>query len=379
MKIGLSRILWGGAGLALAAGLIWLMWPRPKTVDTTVIDRGAVVHSLSDEGRTRIHDVFVIATPVAGDLQRITVEPGDRVRRGDIVAVLKPVTPALLDARTAGQTQAAVAAAEAAVRAAEASLALARRDQARTVTLFAKGYAAQAAVDTAKATVDAAVAAHAARLADLRQARMAASTPGQSAAGTVDVRSPASGRVLQLFQQSEAVTAAGAPLLNVGDPAGVEIIAEFLSQDAVKMHPGDAAYVENGGGTRPLPAVVTRVEPNAHTKVSALGVEEQRVNVIARLTDLADAPPLGHGFRVDLKVVVANQANAVRIPVDALVRTGSGWSVFRVTDGRAHLTPVSVGDAGDGYRAVSGGVAAGDRVVLFPGDTLRDGDAVKVR
>ena len=379
MKLNLKPgpLLWATAGLVLAAALIWMIWPRPKTVETVVVDRGLVQQDIVDEGRTRIHDVFAVAAPVAGQLQRIAVEAGDPVTRGQTVAILGPASPALLDARISAQSEAGILAAAAALRSADADLALARHNRDRVRILFDRGYASQAALDTANATVDAALAMRLSRQAALKQAQVAAGTPEGGTGVTTTVKSPVAGRVLQLFQQSETVVPAGAPLLTIGDPAQIEIVAEFLSQDAVLMKPGDEALVEGWGGATPIPARISRIEPYAHTKVSALGVEEQRVNVIARLSHPEQAPPLGHGFRVDLRVIISKQANALRVPVDSLVRSGDRWAVFRLIDGKAMLTPVEISSGGNRYRSVHSGLKAGDRIVIFPGDTLHSGDSVR--
>jgi HlyD family secretion protein len=180
------------------------------------------------------------------------------------------------------------------------------------------------------------------------------------------------------LQESEAVVPAGAAIMEIGDPADMEVVAEFLSEDAVRMRPGAAAYIEAWGGEAAIPAHVSRIEPYAHTKVSALGVEEQRVNVILRLDDPASAPPLGHGFRVDARIVLSEAENVVRAPVDALVRDGERWSVFQVRDGRARLIEVEVGAGGGQYRAVTRGLEEGDRLVIFPSEALSDGDRVRI-
>lgn len=370
----LSQILWIGALLCVAAGLLWLTWPRPKPVETAVIGTGPVHHDIVDEGRTRIHDVFIVAAPVSGDLQRIDVEPGDAVTAGETVAEIQPAAPLPLDARTAAETEAVVAAAAAAVRAAVSDLALASHNQQRTRVLFDKGYASQAALDTVDSAADAARAALAARRADLRRAEVAATTPSARVGHVTAIHSPGAGRVLQLRQQSESVVAAGTPLLDIGDPANLEIVAEFLSQDAVQMNIGDRAFIEGWGGA-PIAAHITLIEPSAHTKVSALGVEEQRVNVLARPDDPRAAPVLGHGFRVDLRVVISEAPQAVRVPVDALVRNGENWTVFRLDGHKVRQTTVEVG-AGDDYRPVLSGLKPGDRVVVYPGDTLKSGDSV---
>jgi len=182
-----------------------------------------------------------------------------------------------------------------------------------------------------------------------------------------------------VLQESETIAPAGAPLIEIGDPRQIEIIAEFLSQDAVQMQAGAHALIENWGGDLPIRAHVFRIEPYGRTKISALGVEEQRVNVVLHLDQPETAPPLGHGYRVDVRVVLSEQPNAVRVPTPALVRDGTGWAVFRIARGRARLTPVQVGQDGGDYRAVMQGLSEGDRVVVYPGEALEDGTRVRAR
>jgi HlyD family secretion protein len=354
-----------------------MSWPRSQTVDVAVIDRGVVRSEVTDEGRTRIHDVYVVSAPVGGLLQRVALEPGDAVARGEVIGMIAPADPALLDARISAEASAAVAAAEAALRAAEADLELKRLDYQRVMQLAARDFASPAAVDAARAALNAARANVSARRAEVQRARAAAGGAPARARTTTPVRSPVTGRVLRLLLESEAVVPAGSPIMEIGDPADLEVIAEFLSEDAVRMRPGAAAYIEAWGGEAAIPARISRIEPYAHTKVSALGVEEQRVNVILRLEDPAAAPPLGHGFRVDARVVLSEAVDVVRVPVDALIRDGEQWSVFRVQGGRARLTPVGVGEGGDRYRAVNRGLQQGDRVVVFPSEALNDGARVR--
>lgn len=376
-KVQLAHWLWLGAGAVLALLLLFLMWPRALAVETALIDRGEVRHDVVDEGRTRIHDVFVVAAPVSGELQRLQLEPGDAVERGQIVATILPADPALLDARLSAEANAAVASAQAALAGAAADLTLAQRDQQRATTLHAQGFASQAALDVAEARVRAARAQVSARRADLERARASAGAPGARAHGVTPVPSPTSGRVLRLLQQSETITPAGAPLMEIGDPRQVEVVAEFLSQDAVLMHEGADAFIENWGGPAPIAARVFRIEPFAHTKVSALGVEEQRVNVIVHLLHPENAPPLGHGFRVDVRIILWRADAVLRTPTDALVRDGAGWAVFKLVNGRARLTPVVIGEGDANYRALVRGVQAGDEVILFPGDSLQNDARVR--
>lgn len=376
-RLSLASGLWLAAGLAVAVGIAWLAWPRPLKVETDVVDRGPVARTLVDEGRTRIHDVFVVAAPVGGDLRRISLHAGDPVDRGQVVATLGPADPSLLDARTTAAAQAAVSAARAGLASAEADADLARRDQARIASLATQGYASRAALDAADAGLRAAQARIAARQAELRGALVLAGSPAAGALRETPVRSPASGQVLRILQESRGVVAAGTPLLEVGNPAEMEVVADFLSQDATQVRPGAAASLEGWGGEAPISARVTRVEPYARTRISALGVEEQRVSVILRLTDPTTAPPLGHGFRVDARITLSEVADALRVPADALVRQGDSWAVYRVDGGRARLTPVRTGIGDDRHRVVLEGLSNGDRVVLYPASTLEDGARVR--
>lgn len=378
-KLNLAQVFWAGSGALLAALLLWLLWPRAEPVDVAIVDRGVVRTEVADEGRTRIHDVFVISAPVGGQLQRLELEPGDPVERGQVVATILPAAPSLLDARIAAEANAAIAAAQAALAAAEAELQLTSQDRQRVAALYAREFASRAALDAAEASLRAGRAAVSARRADLARARAAAGSPSARAASATPVRSPASGRVLRVLQESETIAPAGSPLLEIGDPSQIEIVAEFLSQDAVLMQAGAAASIENWGGDTPIPARVFRIEPYARTKISALGVEEQRVNVILRLEQIDGALALGHGFRVDIRVVVSEHADVIRVPTNALVRNGRAWAVFVLERGRAHLRPVEIGAGGEDYRLVRSGLAAGERVVLFPGDGLADGDRIRAR
>ncbi|MGE3301863.1 MAG: efflux RND transporter periplasmic adaptor subunit [Hyphomonadaceae bacterium] len=378
-KLSMAQWLWLSAGVVLAIGLTWLVLPRPTLVEMAVIDRGEVRRTIVDEGRTRIHDVFVIAAPVGGELQRISLHPGDAVERGAVVATIAPADPALLDARTAAEADAAIAATQAALAAAEASAELAQRDQARVALLSERGFASRAALDAANAALRATRANVVVRRADLQRARVFAGRGGARALSATAVRSPSAGRVLRILHENQGVVAVGVPLLEMGDPSDLEVVAEFLTQDATLIQAGAPATLEGWGGDEPIAARVTRVEPYAHTKVSALGVEEQRVNVVLRLADPTTAPPLGHGFRMDARITINDLPNAVRVPTDALVRNGSGWAVFQITQRRARLRPVRIGVGDDHYRNVLAGLKAGDRVVLFPASSLTDGAIIRIR
>ncbi|MEZ5501079.1 MAG: efflux RND transporter periplasmic adaptor subunit [Steroidobacteraceae bacterium] len=372
------RGAWIGAALVVALVLGWGLMPRPAEVDTAVLDRGNVHEDIVDEGRTRMHDIYVISAPVSGQLLRVDVEPGDRVKAGDILARMTQAAAGFLDTRSDQQARAAVNASEAQLRAAETQLELAGREHQRTRELAAQNLVSAAAVDNSQAQLDAARAARDAARAELQRARSALQPPGRADGSNVLVRAPINGDVLTVAQKSEAVVPVGTPILQLGDPTHIEVVAEFLSQDAVRMRPGQRAQIENWGGPG-LPARVDRIEPVAHLKISALGVEEQRTNVILQFDDTEAARRFGHDFRVDARVTVAEAPDALRVPLGALFRDGEQWAVYRVLDGRAELTHVETGIADADYRAVTSGLAAGDVVIMFPAGQISDGKRVKQR
>jgi HlyD family secretion protein len=372
------RVFWIAVAAVAVVVTAVSMLPDSIEADVGKVDRGDVRVEVVDEGRTRMHDVYVISAPITGRVLRVTVEPGDQVSAGAVVARMSRSAAGFLDSRSDLQARAAVTAAEAQLRSAEADLALAEREHRRNAELVAANLISKAAVDQSEARLDAARAARDAAKAEVSSARSALLDPDRAVAGSVNVTSPSAGRVLRVLQESEAVIATGTPIVEVGDPRHVEVVAEFLSQDAVRMRPGAAAQIENWGGP-PLPAVVDRVEPVARTKISALGVEEQRTNVILQFTEGAAEPLQAHDFRVDVRVVVGEAKNAVRVPLGALFRGGEGWALYRVVDGRAVLTDVTAAESDGRFRAVTSGVSEGDSVIVFPSNAISDGARVKAR
>ncbi|MBB4285965.1 efflux RND transporter periplasmic adaptor subunit [Roseospira goensis] len=410
-----SRHLLTVAAVGLvAAGLAVAFWPRALRVDIGTVTVEPMVVTIDEEGRTRVHDAYVVSTPVAGRLLRVEVEPGDRVARGEtVVAQMLPSNPSALDVRTREQARAAVTAAEAAVRLAQAELNRAVADKdladtelARTRRLQASGTVSQAVLDralrTARATDAALATAEAAiamRQAELETARAqliefdtgghapalapAGGPPGAAAAGRapIPVRAPTDGQVLRVIQQSETTLAAGTPILEIGNiDHDLEVLVELLSTDAVQVAPGDRVMIEAWGGPGTLDAVVERVDPWGFTKYSALGVEEQRVNTVIRFSGpRTDQARLGHGYRVEARIVVWEDAAALVVPASALFRDGERWAVFMVADGRARLRAVEVGRNNGVQAQVLDGLADGDRVILYPAAGLADGLAVAQR
>ena len=372
------RIFWIAAAVVIVIAIGLSMLPDAVDADIAKADRGDVRVEVVDEGRTRMHDIYIVSAPITGRVLRVEVEPGDEVAAGAILARMSRAAAGFLDTRSDLQARAGVTAAEAQLRSADAELALAEREHKRNTELVAANLISKAATDQSEARLNAARAARDAARAEVQRARSAVLDPSRTERGIVNVTSPSPGRVLRVPQESEAVIQTGTPIVEVGDPRHVEVIAEFLSQDAVKMRAGAPAQIENWGGP-PLPAVVDRVEPVAHTKISALGVEEQRTNVILQFKDKPADSLQAHDFRVDVRVVVGEAKNAIRVPLGALYRRGNGWALFKVVDGRAKLTEVQVAEADPHFRAVTAGVTEGDELIVFPGSSVSDGVRIKPR
>lgn len=399
------HVLTIGAAALIALALAVAFWPRPMMVDMGTVTRGAMQVTIDEEGRTRVHDAFVVSTPVAGRLMRVAVHPGDPVIKGEtVVAHMRPTIPAALDIRTREQARAAVDAAEAALRVARADLnkAMADKDLAdadleRARTLAEKGTVSQAALDRAQraaraadAEIETAQAAIAMREAELSNARArligfddqglaAAIDSGNS--DEIPLRAPATGRILQVMQQSETTLPVGTPIMEIGNvETDLEVVVDLLSSDAVQVHSGDRVEIDDWGGPRPLDGVVERVDPYGVTKFSALGVEEQRVNTLIRFTGPAEEREnLGHGFRVEARIVVWEDEDAIIAPSSALFRDGADWAVFRVEDGTARLVTVRIGHDNGTQAEVLDGLSPGDRIILYPSAGLADGAKVARR
>ena len=382
------------AVLVVAAIAAVALWPKSMEVDAIAVTRGPMQVTIDEEGETRVRDRFVVSAPVTGRLQRIELEPGDTVVRGKtMVARLTPAESPLLDPRTRGELTAAVEAARAAVGQAQAERdrAAAALERARTTLRRQEALASAGAI--ARDTLEAAqtslkTAEEAMRAAEftvtraeyeLQLARARLQAPAASG-GTVPVVAPVDGVVLKRLRESESIVPAGEPLLEIGDPARIEIVSDLLSTDAVQVRPGAAVIVEQWGGPHPLDARVRRVEPSGFMKVSALGVEEQRVNVLIDLPELRDqARQLGDGYRVEIRVVTWRADDVVKVPVGTLFRRGDDWTVFVIENGTARLQAVQIGQRNDIEAQILSGLSPGQTVVLHPPDTLEDGTRVVVR
>jgi HlyD family secretion protein len=383
------RVLLTGLVIAVLLGVA--LWPRATSVNTAVIGRGPLLQTIDEEGRTRVRDRFVVAAPVAGRVLRIELEAGDTVSKGQIVARVRAEAPPLLDARTTAEAQAAIESARASLGRAKAdeqrarsTLTLAQRELKRVRELMSNELTTAREVESREADVRTSeeavnAAAFAVRAAESEvvraEARLAPAreTPGR----VVDVLAPIDGVVLKRDRESESIVPAGDPLVELGDPTQLEIVADLLSTDAVKVPVGARALIEQWGGNQSLDAKVRRVEPSGFTKISALGVEEQRVNVILDFVNPASAwKALGDGYRVEVRVVIWESANVLKVPTGALFRVGDRWAVYVVDQNRARQTFITLGHQTGQDAEVTDGLAEGAHVILHPSDTLADGARV---
>jgi len=383
-----------GLGVAIAcATLAWAMWPKPVAVDVARISRGPLLVTVEDEGKTRIKDVYTVSAPITGKLVRLSLEAGDRVKKNaTTAAIIEPMAPAFLDVRTLRELEAHVEAAKAGVALAEAEtkqaaaeLEFAQSELVRASALAPSKTISERAMERARIDVETRQASHArakanleVRKRELESAKARLIAPEEAWKGEVPegccvtVKAPVSGRVLRVLQESERVVAAGTPLIEIGDPDNLELVVDLLSTDAVKVAEGAAAAIDGWGGT-PLIARVTRVEPAGFTKVSALGIEEQRVRTILKLQSPSDgAEKLGHEYRVFVRIGVFEAASALRVPISALFRRGERWAVYVVENGRTTATTIDIGHRNSAFAEVLAGLVEGALVVLHPSDRVQD-------
>ncbi len=384
--------------LLLVAGVIAVaVWPAPVPVDVMSSTRGPLVVTVDEEGETRVRYRYVVSAPLTGRLLRIELEPGDPVaRHRTVVARLRAEAPALLDARARAEAEAAVATARAALGRAQAewrravtAVQLAKADLKRQRDLAASQLTTVQAVETADSNaraadegVSAAEYAVASGRSQLERAEAGLMAPTMEASGrALTVTAPVDGVVLKRLRESESIVTAGEPLVEIGNPVkDLEIVSDLLSTDAVRVKAGSKVRVEQWGGDRVLAARVRRVEPSGFTKISALGVEEQRVNVLMDFEDPAEAwKALGDGYRVEVRIVIWEAAEVVKVPTSALVRQGDGWSVFVVNGDRIQRVTVEVGQRNAEEAEIRSGLDAGRLVVVHPSEQAIDGALIEIR
>jgi len=393
-------VFWSIPVLALVLALAFAFRPRPIDVDFAPVVRGPLVAVVTEEGETRIKDIFILSAPIRGRALRVEIEEGDAVVANQtVVAEIEPVDPAFLDVRSEAEARAAVDTAKAALALSRAGLAeahaeldFATAEVERMQTLWESNTISARALDvverdfkTREAAVATAQASVAMRRSELAGARIRLLDPreARTSAGScpcIPIHAPVSGQVLRVLHESAGVVEAGQPLVEIGNPGELEIVVDFLSSDAVRIEPGQRVIVEEWGGGTALHGRVTRVEPYGFTKISALGIEEQRVNVVIDFTD----PPerwsrLGHGFQVEVQVVLWEDDAVLKLPLTALFREGNGWAVFTVDEGRARIQPVTIGHEANFEAEIIDGVLEGDVVIRYPNNHVEQGIAVRQR
>ena len=406
--IWLKRTVWGLVLALVLAGAAWFGRPQPVSVDLAAAASGPMEVTVEDEGKTRVRHVYTVSAPLTGKVLRIShpfgdqgvsLHVGDQVKANEtVVAVMQPTSPAFIDIRSREELQAVLAAADAAVNLAdaeirriEAALEFARNDLRRAETLARTDAISAKGLDKAKLDLETNEAALASAKAqrDVRRSERASvaarlidpanASQQSNPSCCIQLRAPVTGRVLKIVQESEGVVLVGSPLVEVGDPLDLEVVADFLSTDAVRIEPGSAVRIEGWGG-RPIQGKVTRVDPAGFMKVSALGIEEQRVRITIDFSDPPEAwSRLGHDYRAIVRITVWKSDAALTVPASAVFRSGEEWSVFAVQNGRAQLTPVKIGQRNNRAVEIKSGLSEGDRVVLHPSDRVANGTRVAQR
>ena len=370
----------------LVAGLAYSFWPEAEAVDLGTVSEGPMEVGLTDDGVTRVHDLYTVTAPVTGYVTRIELDPGDEVVAGQtVIARMSGIPSTPLDRRTRLEIGNAITASRAGEASAAATLRLAKADLERAEALAERGFLPRSDLDARRAAAATASSELARIRAETKRLQSQLSEPAASglpSGGTVAVRSPESGVLLRRLVESEGVVAQGTALVEIGDPARIEVVADLLSREAAQIKPGDAVKITRWGGEDALPGRVRRIEPFGRLKISALGIEEQRVNVIIDFAPDAarQIAPLGHGYQIDATVILWREDAVVRVPVGALFRgSEGGWQVFVEADGRARRRDVAIGHLNDDFAEVRDGLKVGERVVLNPSGNIEDGTRVSPR
>ncbi len=393
-------LIWTLLGTLLLGSLVWAFRPRAVPVDLVTLTPGALTVTIDEEGETRVRDIFVLSAPISGRALRIDAEVGDAVQaERTLLAEIEPIDPTLLDPRSEAQARADIQAAEAnrvlaeaSVKEAQVELEFALKELQRSRKLRQDAMisareleSAELTYETRLAALDTARANRQARQAELARAKAQLISPTAPRTPTDDcqcvpIRAPIDGQILKIVHKSAGVVSAGEPLLEIGDPADLEIVSDLLSSDAVKVRPGQKVLIENWGGDETLEGVVRRVEPFGFTKVSALGIEEQRVNVIIDFTSSREAwSRIAHGYQVELRIILWQGDSVLTLPLTALFRDGDHWAVFVEEDSRASLRRIRIGRRTGLEAEVLEGVAARERVVIHPGEQITDGVLIEAR
>lgn len=362
--------------ILLVAGLVFMFWPESTLVDAGRVSRGQMSVGVTDDGVTRAEEYYIVSAPVTGYLERIELEAGDKVAKGTLISQMTGIPSTPLDQRSERELRAALAAARAGEAGARATLDQARRDLARARELSSRGFLSRAQLEEARTRVAGGIAVVDGARSEIRRIEALLAQPaGPGSSRPVPVRAPAGGSVMSVITESEGVITQGTPLMTIGDPARIEAVVDLISREAARIRQGNRVLVTQWGGDEPISGHVTRVEPFGRLKISALGIEEQRVNVIVGFNN-AEAEKiarLGHGYQIDATFVLWASDDALRVPIGALFRgADGGWHVFVLDAGRARDRAVRIGHLNDDFGEVISGLDEGAIVVLNPAGSLRD-------
>lgn len=385
--------------IAVLALLVIAFLPKPVPVEVASVVLGSFQQTVGEDGKTRVRERYVVSAPLAGHLLRIQLKEGDPISRNKLLAVMVPGAPALLDVRTERELQERLGAAEderrragASVERAKAALDQAKADIERTRQLAKEGLASPVQLERDElnlklrsremeaAQFEDNVAEHQVELARAALLRAQQGAGAHPTNERLEIRSPVLGRVMRVLQESEGMVALGTPLLEIADPSDLEVVVDVLTTEAVQIRRGMPVRIERYGAGFPLEGRVRLIEPSAFTKISALGVEEQRVNIVIDIiSPFEQWKALGDGYRVEVQIIVFSEENAVKIPVSALFREGEQWAVFALSSGRAHKRIVEVGRRGGAEAMIDDGLEPGEQVIVYPSDAVKDGVRVKPR
>lgn len=397
MRLTIGRVLAVAAILVAAATILWSVMPRPIPVETAIVTKGRFIATVDEDGKTRIRERYVVAAPLGGRLTRVRQKVGDQVNADDVMAIIEPSPAPFLDPRSRGEAEERLGAAEAGLDRATALAERARaqaeqanKDLERTRRLSERGVSsrqelerAELAVRVADRDVRAAEFQKHAAEHELSQARALLAQYGDNSKGPVEswaVTAPVTGLVLKVTQESETIIQPGAPIVEIGDLHDLEIVVDVLSRDAVEIRRGTEVSIEHWGGTEALAGRVRRVEPAAFTKISTLGVEEQRVNVLVDITSAPDRwIDLGDGYQVDARIAVFSRDDAIIVPAGALFRRGDNWNVFVANAGRVEVREITLLRRSGRSAAVAAGLSPGERVIVYPSDRIAPGVRVEFR
>jgi len=385
---------------AIAVAIWYSFQPQPVPVDISTVEKGMLRVTVNEDGKTRIKDYYIVASPLSGRLTRIALRPGDDVYSGEtLIATIEPMDPSLLDPRSRAEAEAREKAAEARFKQSKTAKVKAEKEMQNAESRMGRMKAASLKNAVNEDELDRAVLQYNTRAEDYRSANFAIEIAkfeleqakaawirtktedgSPSTVGQFEIKSPITGRVLRVFQESAKVVQPGNRLVELGDPQDLEVVIDVLSSDAVKIEPGNRVLLEQWGGEKPLDGRVRLIEPSAFTKISALGVEEQRVNVVVDFKmPQSKQETLGDGFRMEARIVIWEKNDVLKVPTSALFRNDNNWYVFVIEEGKAATRKLQIGQRNGLEAEILEGLSENERIIVHPSDQVTEGVQVVAR